>query len=135
MTNTRSNVHHIKVLPLSLRDHDCVTCVRKINQRKMPLRTITVLADTVLACDSENYVQNLVSTETNVNIALDCMEEGLTSITNRHASKITKRVKERKCPWLTCEIKTLMNTRDKVLRKTRKANKECNWYCFKRTKK
>ena len=56
MTNTRSNVHHIKVLPLSLSDHDCVTCVRKINQRKMPFRTITVLADTVLACDSENYV-------------------------------------------------------------------------------
>ena len=135
MTNTRSNVHHIKVLPLSLSDHDCVTCVRKINQRKMSFRTITVLADTVLACDSENYVQNLVSTETNVNIALDCMEEGLTSITDRHASKITKRVKERKCPWLTCEIKTLMNTRDKVLRKTRKANKECDWYCFKRTKK
>ena len=113
LTNTRSNVHHIKVLSLSLSDHDCVTCIRKINQRKMPFRTITVLADTVLARDSENYVWNPVSTETNVNIALDYMEEGLTSITDRHVSKITKRVKDRKCPWLTCEIKTLMNTRDK----------------------
>ena len=31
MINTRSNVHHTKVLPLSLSDHDCVICVRKIN--------------------------------------------------------------------------------------------------------
>ena len=41
MTNTRSNVHNTKVLPLSLSDHDCVMCVRKINRRKMPFRTIT----------------------------------------------------------------------------------------------
>ena len=41
LTNTRSNVDHTKVLPLSLSDHDCVMCVRKINHRKMPFRTIT----------------------------------------------------------------------------------------------
>ena len=39
-----------------------------------------------------------------------------------HTPEVTKRVKGRKCPWLTYEIKTLMNTRDKVLRKTRKTD-------------
>ena len=34
MTNTRSNVHHTNVLPLSLSDHDCVMYVRKINHQK-----------------------------------------------------------------------------------------------------
>ena len=37
-----------------------------------------------------------------------------------------ERVKGRKCLWLTYEIKTLINTRDKVLRKARKTNKECD---------
>ena len=73
-------------------------------------------------------------TEANVNIALDYMEQGLTTIINRHAPKITKRVKGHKCLWLTYEIKALMNTRDKVLRKTRKTNKKCDGSSYKRVK-
>ena len=34
MTNNRSSVQHTKVIPLSLSDHDCVKCVRKINHPK-----------------------------------------------------------------------------------------------------
>ena len=76
-------------------------CVRKINHRKMPFRTITCrdyskYNHTVLALDIENYNWNPVYTETNVNIALDYMEQGLTTIIDRHASKIRKRVKARK---------------------------------------
>ena len=42
--------------------------------------------------------------------------------------------KGRKCTWLTYKIKTFMNTRDEVLRKTRKTNKECDWSRYKRVK-
>ena len=103
MTNTRSNVHHTKVLPLSLSDPDCAVCVRKINHRKMPFRTTTCrdyskYNHTVLARDNENYDWNPVYTETNVNIALNYMEQGLSSIIDRHAPKIRKCVKDRKCP-------------------------------------
>ena len=62
------------------------------------------------------------------------MRQRLTSIIDRHASQITKRVKGRKWPWLTYEIKTLMNARDKVLRKARKTNKECDRSSYKRLK-
>ena len=48
--------------------------------------------------------------------------------------KITKRLKGRKCPWLTYEIKTLINTRDKVFRKVRKTNKECDCSSYKKVK-
>ena len=109
MTNMRSNVHHPKVLlkkVLSLSDHDCFMCVRKINYQKMSFRTITLrdyfkYNHTVLGRDIENYDWNPVYTETNVNTALSYMEQGLTSIIDRHAPKITKRVKGRKFPWLT----------------------------------
>ena len=94
MTNTSSNIHHTKVLPLSLSNHDCVMCVHKINHRKMLFRTITCrdskYKHTVLARDIENYDWNPVYVEINVNIALDYMEQGLTTIINRHAPKITK---------------------------------------------
>ena len=104
--NTRSNIHHTKVLPLNLSDHDCVMCVRKINHEKMPFRIITCrdyskYNHTVLAGDIENYDWNPVYAETIVNIALNYMEQGLTSITDRYTPKITRCVKSRKCPWLT----------------------------------
>ena len=105
----------------------------------MPFRTITcrdysIYNHTVLARDIENHDQNPVYTETNVNITLDYMEQGLTTIIDAHVPKITKRIKGRKCLWLTYEIKTLMNTRDKVLKKARKTNKECDWSSYKRFK-
>ena len=83
----------------------------------MPFSTITCgdyskYSHTVLARDIENYDSNPVYTETNVNIALNYMKQGLTTIIDRHAPKITKRVKGPKCLWLTCEIKTSMNSRD-----------------------
>ena len=85
MTNTNSNVHHTKVLPLSLSDHDCVMCVRKINHRKMPFRAIicrdySKYNHSVLARDIENYVWNPFYTETKVNIPFHYMEQGLTTI-------------------------------------------------------
>ena len=72
----------------------------------MPYRAITCrdyskYNHAALARDNENYDWNLVYTETNVNTALDYMEQGLTTIIDRHTPKITKRVKGRKCPWLT----------------------------------
>ena len=111
-------------------------CVRKMNHRKMPFRTITCrdyskYNHTVPARDIENYDWNSVYTETNVNMVLDYMEQGLISIIDRHTLKVTRRVKGRKCPWLTCEIKTLMYTRGKVLRKARKTNEECDWSSYK----
>ena len=114
-------------------------CAREINHRKMPFRTNTCrdyskYNHTVLACDIKNYDCNPVYTETNINTAPNYMEQGLTFFIDRHAPKITKRVKCHKCPWLTYEIKTLMNTRDKVLRKARKTNKECEWSSYKRFK-
>ena len=68
MTNMCSNVHHTKVLPLSLSYHDCVMCARKINHQKMPFRIITCgdyskYSHTVLARDIENYDWNPVYTE------------------------------------------------------------------------
>ena len=111
-------------------------CVRKINHQKMLFRTITCrdyfkCNHRLLARDIENYDWKPVYTEPNVNTALSYREQGLNTIIERHAPKITKRVKGRKCPWITYKIKKLINTRDKTLKKARKANKECDWSIYK----
>ena len=59
----------------------------------MPFRTITCrdyskYNHTVLARDNENYDWNPVYKQTNVNIALDYMEQGLTTIIDRHAPRL-----------------------------------------------
>ena len=59
----------------------------------MPFRTITCrdyskYNHAVLARDIENYNWNPVYTETNVNIALDYREQGLTTVIDRHAPKL-----------------------------------------------
>ena len=105
----------------------------------MPFRTITCrdyskYNHTVAARDIKNYDWNPVYIETDVNIGLDYMEQGLNSIIDRHAPKITKRVKGCKCLRLTYEIKTLMNTKDKLFRKARKIIKQCDWSSYKRLK-
>ena len=137
MTNKRSSVQLTKVIPLSLSDHDCVMCVRKINFHKTPFRTIkcrdySKYNHRDLARDVENYDWSPVDTANNVNTAWDYLNQALTYIVNQHAPLITKRVKGRQCPWLSHKVKTIMNTRDKILRKARKSNKECDWSMYKR---
>ena len=53
---------------------------------------------------------------------------------NKHAPIISKCVKGRHCPWLTAEVKTQMNIKDKLLRKVRKSNKQSDWSLYKTAK-
>ena len=69
-----------------------------------------------------------------VNTAWSFLKQALSTITDKHAPKIQKRVKGRSCPWLSHDIKTTMNSRDKLLRKARKTNCENDWSSYKRLK-
>ena len=100
----------------------------------MPSRTITYrdyskYNHTRLVRDIGMYDWNPVSAETVVNIALDYMEQGLTTIIERHVQKLLKFVKGSICPWLSYKIK-----RDKVLRKTQKTKNKCHLSIYKRLK-
>jgi hypothetical protein len=62
------------------------------------------------------------------------MKTNLIRIINKHAPIIQKRVKGRFCPWLSVELKTLMNNRDKLHRKARKTNTSFDWKLYTRIK-
>ena len=66
-------------------------------------------------------------TNSNVNDAWAFFKRTLMPILNVHAPIIKKPIKGRQCPWLSADIKLAINDRDKMLRKARKTNKECDW--------
>ena len=127
------------MFPLIFSDHDCVGCVRKMNHERFQYRTITCrnykTYDSQAMCDelaSQDWTE--VFSKNCPNLAWACMKGIVTSIFNKHAPFITKRVKGRMCPWLTADLKSHMNERDKLLRKARKSHKTHDWNEYKRKK-
>ncbi len=50
---------------------------------------------------------------------------------DHHAPIIEKRIRGKSCPWLSRDIKKLMNDRDQLLRKARKTNSQADWISYK----
>ena len=102
---------------------------RKINTSKFKSRLITCrnyknynprkMIGELGGLDWSNVTNNL-----NVNDVWDYMKAMLLQISNRHALKITKKVKGKPAPWLTSKVKDLMNERDKLLRKSQRSKNE-----------
>ena len=59
------------------------------------------------------------------------MVDILSRVFNRHAPKIQKRVKGKAAPWLSEEVKRLMNERDKLLRKFRMTKSKADQVAYK----
>ena len=66
-----------------------------------------------------------------VNEAWGYMKNILSGVLNKHAPIIQRRVKGKAAPWLNKGVNRLMNERDKVLRKFRKAKSEVYQVAYK----
>ena len=138
-TNHPQNISNQNVFPLSLSDHDCVGCTRKLNNEHFDPKTIicrnynsyneTILCDK-LKQQNWSYFKNCECP----NKAWQIMKTNLLKVFNEIAPLIQKRIKGRFCHWLTHEIKTLMNQRDKLRRKARKSKAEEDWNLYKKKK-
>ena len=54
------------------------------------------------------------------------------AIFDRHAPQIVKRVKGKPCPWMNSDIRKMMTSRDRMLRKARRTKKEEHWDLYKK---
>ena len=136
LTTREENIAKTIVAPLSLSDHDLIGCVRKVNHQKVDPRTITCRNYSKYDPEALKRELSLDKMEplyqiNDVNKAWYFLRKVLTILFNKHAPMITKRVKGSFCPWLTPEIKQLMNRRDKLLRKCRKSKSEEDWHAYK----
>ena len=111
-----------QVLPCALSDHEAIFCVRDTKKKRE--------APEIVKCrDYSNYSTeelqktlqetdfSTVYSEQNPNQAWISLKFILLNIFNLHAPLISKRVKGKKSPWLTRELKNEMNNRDKLHRK------------------
>ena len=136
LINNDKNVSKMITAPLSVSDHDLIGCVRKLNNNRFQPRTIT--CRNYKNYEPANMRQDLLNSNfdtiyemNNANLAWEYLFEILTNVFNKHAPKITKRVKGRLCPWLTAEIKEIMNNRDQILRRFRKHKQSADWELYK----
>ena len=67
---------------------------------------------------------------TDVNKALDYLKSILGATFGKYAPLIEKCVKERKCEWLTSELKCLLRERDKLLRKACRTKDPADWRTY-----
>ena len=127
-TNCPHNINYADVFVTSISDHDMIGGVRKINNVKIPMRTVKCrnygkynpdkLCEDVGTIDWEP-----VYASHDVNAATKHFTTELKNVFDQHAPLIEKRVKDRQCKWLTTEIKREMNKRDMLHRKAQKSRK------------
>ncbi|PFX13381.1 RNA-directed DNA polymerase from mobile element jockey [Stylophora pistillata] len=131
VTNNVRNIVKQAVVPLSLSDHHLVLCVTKINALKYVSKIIE--CQDYINYSHEQFCESLsqinwdpVKHASNVNNALDLFNDTFKEQCDRHAPLIKKKVRGINYPWLTPELKKLMQQRNCLLKKARRINKEEN---------
>ena len=124
------------VIPTSIADHDMVGYVRKINCIKFNSKTIRSRNyekyDHVKICKELKEINwEPLYAYSDVNAAWCFMKDKLTTVFNRNAPFIEKRVKDRFNPWLSSKIRQQVNNRDQALRKACKTKKKTDWNFYK----
>ena len=137
-TNNPQVISTTTVIPIAFSDHDLIACVRKLNHRSFNPKTIicrnyknySAEAMSENISSHEDYGQ--VLNEKNINICWNKLKGIITSCLDEIAPKITKRIRGQPSPWMSVEIKTHMNKRDILLRKSRKTKHPEDIVSFKR---
>ena len=137
LTNKPVNLVQSEVIPTSIGDHEMIGCARKLNSNHYNARLISCR-------DYKNYNLESLKTdlrkinwmpfynESNVNDAWLLLKSTLTNLYNRHAPIIKKNVRGKPAPWLNEGIKSIMNERDQLLRKSRRTKSNADSLAYKR---
>ena len=130
-SNNCKNIRFAKFFPSGFSDHDFVGCVRKTNHTKFKPKEIRCRDYNKynphhLNLDLLNANWFEVYSTNDVNIAWKTFHKIASTIFNTHAPIINKRVKSKPAPWLTSQIKALMNDRDRLYRKYQKSHLVCD---------
>ena len=139
-TNNPQAISVTTVIPVAFSDHDLIACVRKLNHRSFKSKTIdcrnyknySAEALSMKIASHVDYEQ--VSNETDVNNCWIKLKNIITTSLEDIAPRITKRIRGQPSPWLNIEIKSKMNKRDILLRKSRKSKNPSDIAAYKKIK-
>ena len=135
----KDNIKTVKVIPTTMSDHDMVGCLRKINYKQFPSKTIRCrnfanYDPTALNRELEHADWDSVYNSPNVNQCTDAFNNILETAFEKHAPTINKKIKGKLCPWLNSNLKSEMNNRDKLMRKAKKSRNDEDWLAYKQSR-
>ena len=140
LTNNPEVISSSTVIPIAFSDHDLIACVRKLNHRTFKPKTINFrdykkyTPESMQGKISSHKDFEQVTKQNNVNTCWSMLKNIILSCLDDIAPKITKRIRGQSSPWLSVELKTLMNSRDILLRKSRKTKNPEDVQMYKRKK-
>ena len=125
-SNNCASIKDTAVVPCGIADHKLIGCLRKLNHMKFLEKAITCryYRSYDLAKLSEHLSEvdwNLIYNCHDVNLAWKIFKDILSTVFNKFATVITKRVRGKCSLWLSAEIKFHINMSDKLMGKARKS--------------
>ncbi len=133
VTNTSENISDSGVIHTGISDHSLVFAIRKISVVKKQENTVEIR--NMKNFDEDKFVTELLKQhwEYVYFFAEDpnSMWEIWEKILNRHAPLQPKKIRSKKVPWISSDIKKLINTRDKLKREAILTGLENDWLNYK----
>lgn len=135
-TNAPTNVVKSGVIHLSISDHSLIYLIRKIHHIRQGPRTIEIRS--LKGFNRENFLRDLeqkpwenVYCSEDPNEMWQTWKGLLMEAINAHAPLRSRRVKNRKLPWITNEIRQQMYNRDHLKKRAISSNDPQTWHQFK----
>ncbi|XP_063968654.1 uncharacterized protein LOC135157353 [Lytechinus pictus] len=139
LTNNKTKIRNVKVVPISLSDHYMICCIwgkqsqHKDDAHKYKLsRNIGKINMTRYDEDIRSISWESVYNSMNVKDAYDLFEDALKCIIDKHAPLKRTRVKKIESPWINEDIIQTIRKRNEVKNKAKHTKSDHDWASYRR---
>ena len=123
------------VIPVGFSDHSAIFAVHKLHCLKPPPPRV-IDTRNFKRFNRDMFIEDLIKVPWSLINSFADVEDSFKQlfgeVASSHASRICMRVRGQKVPWLTCEVKQLMNERDHFHNLALTTNNEFHWSSYKR---
>ena len=140
LTNTPEKISDSGVIHTGISDHSLVFAIRKISIIYKQENTLEIR--NMKNFDKEKFTKELLKQHweyvyffaEDPNAMWEIWKNLFLEVLDKHVPLQHKKIRSNKVPWMTSDIKKLMNTRDNFKRKAILTNNENDWLIFRTTK-
>ena len=141
VTNTPEKISDSGVIHTGISDHSLVFAIRKITVMNRKQENIVEMRN-MKNFNEEKFIAELLKQHweyiyffaENPNSMWEIWKKLFLEVLDKHAPLQHKKTKSKKLPWITSDIKKLINTRDKLKRKAILTGLESDWLNYKTTR-
>ena len=137
VTNTPEKISDSGVIHTGISDHSLIFAIRKISVIKKQENIVEMR--NMKNFNEEKFVAELLKQHweqvyffaEDPNDMWEIWKKIFVEVLDKHAPLQCKKIRSKKVPWITSDIKKLINTRDKLKRKAILTNLENDWFDYK----